>query len=356
MKVTALKNYTKIVLILFDRFVKVLFLFIASQITGEISSKEEIAAISYILLGASLLSIGNDTNYLKKLHLNSINISDICANRLIIFPFVIFYLIIFYDLNNIFIVISIFLYVFEIYEIDAKENNKILLILLKSIFFIFPLGFYFLTKNQSILIMTHSISNLIYIFYYYKNIFILKKSNLRLFFSIIDFRLVIIAIIALSLGRVELIFGSEFTDQELVKIYKFNRLSEILNFICGFLLYVNSKIIFKWIENNINLIKMATFLLIFLLFTILIIEESIVYSIAITYFFYLLLGGIISYIWIAYSKTNYALIGTILWAVIIFIIHINKGEDIMAYIKWIYFIPIFFSFIGIVMIKKYEKK
>lgn len=352
MKINALQKNFQIILILFDRFVKVLFLFIASHITGDIPGKTEIFAISCILLGSSLLSIGNDTNYLKKIHSNSINIIDVFANRLITFPFVICFLIIFYGLNNVFIVISILLYVFEIYELDAKEKNKFFLIFLKTFFFIFPLAFYLLTKNQIILIMIHSISNLVYVFYYYKNIFCLKKANLKLFFSVVDFKLVVIAVLALSLGRVELIFSNQFTDQELVEIYKFNRIAEILNFLCGFLLYVKSKLVFKWIEKNITTIKIINFIIISLLFIILLIVENIVYSIAVSYFFYLLLGGLISYIWVSYSKTNYALIGTILWGVIIFLFHILKIEDVLTHIKWIYYIPIFFSFIGIVLIKK----
>lgn len=347
-----IKKYLNTAIIFFDRFVKVLFLYIATIITEDTPSKLVIFAVSSTLLGASLLSIGNEANYLKNLHLSAIKISTVCIYRILAIPFVIFYIFLLNGLSNIFfIAIGITLYAFEIFELEAKEKNNTLLLFLKSTIFIIPLGLYCFSKNQIILIITHSISNIVYIIYYFKDIINVKKYHLKRFLSIIDYKLVIISVIALSLGRVELLFGDKFTDDQLAKIYYLNRIAEIFNFILAFILYINFKNIFVYLSKNIVIFRNIFALFLFSIFIFLINIESITYAISISYFCYLLLGGFLSYLWVSCEKTNYALFGTIAWAIIIYIFYMLKLTNELIFIKWIYFIPMFFSLIGVIKIK-----
>ena len=304
--------------------------------------------LSATLLGASLLSLGNEIRFYKQISQGLVEVEQLWLLRLFFTPITVTY--IFYitvsEVDFFTIVISITLYSLEAFEIKAKKNTDIVVLVKKLVLFVVFALFFIFSRSIELILLAHPLSNLVYL-----QLSDRSRSNITVatikfvIFQMLSLRLMIVATISLTIGKIELLLAMYFRNEELILLSLINRWVEGFAFFISFILFAYHETVFKILRNE--RLRFLVFLLFVCIMCVLVLLffDNVVLILSWTYFWVLLSGSILSYYWAEIDRTDIPLYTSIIWLAFYLLCinnFMNFGLELM---KFLFIVPVFASLI-----------
>lgn len=345
-------KYSLVYLIAIDRFLKVIGVSIFLLIVEREDELVTSLSISAMLLGASLLALGNETRYLYKIKVQELSVCDVWFSRLISAPFVLFYVILISPINvdNIAVFCAVLLYTLEIFELEARAKSQVGVFLGKLFFIIFAYFLCFIFSEFDLMIFAHPVSNLIYV-YGLKNFnsSSLQISNIMNVFKVPSYNLLFVAFISLTLGKIELICDELFSLDEINNLAQLKRFSEGFAFIFNFLLFSFHEVIFEKLARSKHLIFLVTFLMLSVSICFIYFVDDRVVGLSLSYLILMISGSILVYYWVSLDKTFPPLFTSVVWF-FYFLVLKEIGSPYDNYLlNFVFAVPVLFNFVMLVV-------